>query len=351
MLKLRIVRSPLKREENEGILRDYNRLTSSRIPVEEFERWVKDSPAGPAWHAILETEEGRIVGHTSLIPLKTAYGGPNFVPAKSEYSFVHEDFRSTPIEGFENVKRAKFLILVDQLFQHGVAQGWGPYFVSTATANYPLSRRVGCRAVELPLWECLFVLRPGNAARHTANLSPKQRAALYAAGVSQSAISSLASLFFSANGGVRKVPIGAELPAASSSQIALFEDLPSLQWRYLQEQYVRFAVDSEPEEYLIAKRGSEDRYLRICQWNLGSADIGTGLILHLLEQAREDKAIGVRWAIYDGDPVSGKLVSTLRRLGFLCARRVRTMMVHSKSQEFLAPEIWKANDSLFSFDP
>lgn len=351
MLKLRIVRSPLKREENEAILRDYNRLTSSRIPVEEFERWVKDSPAGPAWHAILETEEGRIVGHTSLIPLKTAYGGPNFVPAKSEYSFVHEDFRSTPIEGFENVKRAKFLILVDQLFQHGVAQGWGPYFVSTATANYPLSRRVGCRAVELPLWECLFVLRPGNAARHTANLSAKQRAALYAAGMSQWAMSSLASLVLSANGGIQRVPIGAELPSPESRRIALFEDPASLEWRYPKEQYARFAVDSTTEKYVIAKRGSDERYLRVCQWELGAADIGTPLILHLLEQAREDRAIGIRWAVYDGDAVSAKLVGTLRRLGFLCARRVRTMMVHTKLPEFLEPEVWKANDSLFSFDP
>ena len=351
MLKLRIVRSPLKREENEAILRDYNRLTSSRIPVEEFERWVRDSPAGPAWHAILETEEGRIVGHTSLIPLKTAYGAPNFVPAKSEYSFVHEDFRSTPIEGFENVKRAKFLILVDQLFQFGLTQGWGPYFVSTASANYPLSRRVGCRAVELPLWESLFVLKPGNAARHTANLSAKQRAALYAAGMSQWAISSLASLVLSANGGIRKVPIGAELPSPSSRQIALFEDLPSMEWRYPEEQYARFAVNSKPEKYVIAKRGSDERYLRVCQWELGADDIGTPLILHLLKQAREDKAMGIRWAIYDGDPVAEKLVGTLRKLGFLCARRVRTMMVHTKSPEFLAPEVWKVNDSLFSFDP
>jgi hypothetical protein len=300
MLRLRIVRSPLKREENEAILRDYNRLTNSRIPVEEFKRWVTDSPAGPAWHAILDTEDGRIVGHTSLIPLKTAYGGPGFVPAKSEYSFVHEDFRSTPIKGFENVKRAKFMILVDQLFQYGLTQGWGPYFVSTATANYPLSRRVGCRAVELALWECLLVLRPGKAARHTANLSAKQRAALYAAGMSQRAMSSLVSIFLSANGRIQKAPIGSELPPPNSRKIALFEDLSSLRWRYPEEQYTRFSVDGKPEKYVIAKRGSDDRYLRVCQWELDEADMGTALILHLLKQAREDGAMGIRWAIYDG---------------------------------------------------
>jgi len=351
MLRMRIVRSPLKREEYEAILRDYNRLTSSAIPLQEFERWVKDGPAGPAWHAILETEENRIVGHTSLIPLVTAYGGPEFIPAKSEYSFVHEDFRSTPIQGFETVKRAKFLILVDQLFQFGLTQGWGPYFVSTAEANYPLSRRVGCRPVELPLWECLFVLRPANAARHTANLSSQKRAALFAAGVSQRTVSSIATLLLPKPSRIQPVPIACQLPKPNPAQISLFEDAPSLQWRYPEEQYTRFAFDSTPEKYLIAKRGSGNRYLRVCQWDLGESEIATPLILALLKQAQADNAMGIRWAIYDGEALSERFVSTLRRMGFLCARRVRTMMVHAKSPEFLSPERWKVNDSLFSFDP
>ena len=351
MIKMRIVRSPLKREENEAILSDYNRLTSSRIPLAEFERWVKESPAGPAWHAMLVTQEGRIVGHTSLIPLQTSYGGPSFLPAKSEYSYVHEDFRSTPIEGFENVKRAKFLILVDALFQHGLAQGWGPYFVSTAAANYPLSRRVGCRAVELPLWECLFVLRPASAAKHTANLSSKQRAALFAAGVSQRTASSIASLILPRPTGIRSMPIGAELPHASASQIALFEDPPSLRWRYPEEHYVRFEYESAPGNYVIAKRGCDDRYLRICQWELGEVERTTPLLLTLLKQAQADKAMGIRWAVYDENGRSAELAGRLRKAGFLCARRIRTMMVHTKSPEFLDRERWKVNDSLFSFDP
>ena len=351
LLNLRIARSPLTRKENEEILKDYNRLTSSRIPINEFERWVNEGPAGTAWHAILETDEGRIVGHTSLIPLRTHYDGDSFVPAKSEYSFVHEDFRSTPIRGFESVKRAKFLILVDKLFQHGISQGWGPYFVSTATANYPLSRRVGCKPVELPLWECLFVLRPAQAARHTFNLSSKQRAILFAAGASQRVASSLLTFLSSRPKHLRRVPIDSDLPAPKRGQIDLFMDRPSLCWRYPQDQYTRFSFDQSPMNYVIAKRGSEDRYLRICQWDLKEHQVCKDLLLALLQQAREDRAIGIRWAIYDNDELCAKIVGTLRRFGFLCARRVRTMMVHSQSAEFLNPGVWKANDSLFSFDP
>jgi hypothetical protein len=351
MLRLRIVRSPLRLEENEAILRDYNRLTTSEIPLAEFERWVKDGPAGPAWHAILENDEGRIVGHTSLIPLRASSGGPSFIPAKSEYSFVHEDFRSTPIQGFENVKRAKFLILVDQLFQYGLTQGWGPYFVSTAVANYPLSRRVGCRPVELPLWECLFVLRPASAAKYTAGLSAKQRAVLFAAGVSQRTMSSAASWILPAPKGIRTVPIGTELPHSNAGRIALFEDQSSLQWRYPEGQYVRLGFESAARDYVIAKRGSSARYLRICQWELGELEKTTALLLTLLSLAAEDKAMGIRWAIYDENESSKSLVGVLRKAGFLCARRIRTMMVHTKSPEFLNRERWKVNDSFFTFDP
>ena len=97
MLDLRIARSPLSEPENQQILSEYNRLTKARIPLAEFEHWIQKSPAGPAWHAILQTAEGRIVGHTSLIPLKTSYSAANLIPAKSEFSFVHENFRSAKI--------------------------------------------------------------------------------------------------------------------------------------------------------------------------------------------------------------------------------------------------------------
>jgi hypothetical protein len=61
--------------------------------------------------------------------------------------------------------------------------------------------------------------------------------------------------------------------------------------------------------------------------------------------------MGVRWAVYDDGPVSVELVSRMRKHGFLCAPRVRTVMIHTKLPEFLAPAMWHVNDSMFSFDP
>lgn len=333
------------------ILREYNRLTASNIPLEEFVHWVQKGPAGPAWHALLQTEEGRVVGHTSLIPLCTAYGGPQFIPAKSEYSFTHEDFRSTPIRNFETVKRAKFLILVDQLFLHGLEQGWGPYFVSTATANHPLSRRVGCRPVEFPLWECLLILRPFKAASHTQNVSRQQRVVLLAAGSAQRAAWSAASRIFRHSNGLRSLAVASQEIIPNSNRIALFEDADSLKWRYLEGQYVALGLDGTPGEYLIVKRGSEERYLRVCQWHLTSASSLRSILFALVRLAKNDRAIGIRWAVYDENEGAAELAARLRALGFIRARRIRTMMVHAKSPEFLTPSKWKINDSFFSFDP
>jgi len=79
MLSLRTVRGPLQAAEEESILADYNRLTGARIPLGDFRHWVRDSPEGPAWHAILQTDEGRIVGHFSVIPLRAQHGGNNLI--------------------------------------------------------------------------------------------------------------------------------------------------------------------------------------------------------------------------------------------------------------------------------
>jgi hypothetical protein len=41
----------------------------------------------------------------------------------------------------------------------------------------------------------------------------------------------------------------------------------------------------------------------------------------------------------------------MNKLGFLCAQRVRIMMVHKDAPQFMTQAVWRLNDSLFSFDP
>jgi hypothetical protein len=337
--------------ENEAILGEYNRLTSSGIPFDEFVRWVQASPAGPAWHAILETDEKRIVGHTSVFPLRTSYGGPERVPAKSEYSFLHEDFRSQKIRGFETVARPAFIVILDQLFLHCIQLGWGPIFASTPEQNQAFTRRVGLRAMEFSLRECFWILMPWNVARHTANLTSRQRAGLFSAGVAHRFLGPIASAFSPHRNGIRPTSIGADIAEPERERLSFFEDAASLRWRYLDGQYIRYEFDSSPGDYAIVKRGSVTNYLRVCQWRLRSEDSLRSLIAALIRAAHTDKAMGVRWAVYDDDVGSSKIVGRLQRLGFLCAPRVRTMMVHKKEEPFLAREMWKMNDSLFTFHP
>lgn len=351
MLNLRIKKSPLAKHENEAILSQYNRLTSSRIPMNEFVHWIQNGPTGPAWHATLETEGGEIVGHTALIPLRTACRELRTVPAKVEYLFIRQGFRSAKVCGFEKSLRPNLTILINQLLRHCAPEGWGPFFVSTRPMVGRLAQRLGFRPVEFPLWECLLVLRPWNAVRHTLNLKPPQLAALFIAGMLQGPLWLTATVVSPLRKGVQLVPVGNGMIEPETNRLSFFEDRASLEWRYLEGQYMRFVPENGTADYLIAKRGSEETYLRVCQWHGSSSRPFQSLIGTLIREAQAEKAMGIRWAVYDDGAESKKIVSQMRKMGFLCARRKRTLYVHTADLKLLSPSLWKMSDSLFSFDP
>jgi hypothetical protein len=351
MLNMRIIRGPLGEGEYSAILADYNRLTRANIPMKEFLRWVQDSPEGPAWHAILETDEGRIVGHTSVLPVRAGFQDRWLMSGMSEYSFLHEDFRKIKIKGMEGVSRPTFIIILDHLFQHCIKQGYEPIFASTNEKNQIFTRKVGLRPAEFPLRECLLALRPVAAARHTPNLESKRRAALLAVGIAQKALWTVLHAFSSKNLGIRAVPIGSEALCLDQARLSFYEEKESLQWRFIPEQYVLYVLDQAPGDYLIVKRGRADRYLRVCQYRLSSANSVRPIVHTLLEQARADDAIGIRWAVYDEGAGTEELVAELRGRGFLCARRTRIVMVHKDFPAYLQPSAWRMSDTHFCFDP
>jgi len=351
MVNLRILRSPLSDDQNRSILSQYNRLTASEIPMSEFLRWVQDGPVGPAWHDLLETEDAEIVGHTSLIPLRTIYRGTSITPAKSEYSFIREEFRSVKIQGFERSARPKFLILVDQLFRHCANLGWGPFLISTTPALHKLGPRVQCYPVDFPLREGLLILKPWASARSTPNLNKWQRMALSLVGALQTTLWRAIPTASGDGNRVRSIPIASGAVEEFPELLSFFEDEDSLRWRYLEGQYERLAIESLPLNYAIVKRGSENRYLRVCQWNFTSADSVAPFVKTMVRMARDQNALGVRWAVYGNEAAASELVARLRRLGFLCVSRVRTELIHSENQELRTAAAWKMNDAMFSFDP
>jgi len=351
MLEMRIERAPLKETENRAILDEYNRLTSAGIPLEEFVHWNSNNPAGKTWHAILQTVDGRIVGHTSVFPLRTPFESGGLTPSKSEYSFLHEDFRKEKIKGREKSGKPAFIILLDELFQHCYRQGWGPIFASTNEKNQVFTRKVGLRPLEFPLWECLLALKPAQASRTTPNLTKWQRTGMFYAGVGQKLLWSLKSPFVAGENGIGLAPLDSNGLPVETTRLSFFNDIESLQWRYLEGQYVRFTAEGSAGDYVIAKKGSPSRFLRVCQWRLESVDRLSRFVTALIRQAERDCALGVRWAVYDVETHSAELLKRLRHAGFMCARRTRIVMVHKKDERYLDPSLWKMNDSLFSFDP
>lgn len=349
MLNLRIVRGPLRPDENETILSEYNkRIASPRIQMVEFLHWVQNSPEGPAWHAILENDSHGIVGHQCFFPFRANCRAQRIIAAKSEYTFLREDFQTKGIRGFENIRRPTHLVAFHQLFQRCQTEGWGPFLISTTPA---LRRRgfSGFISTNFPLWECLFVLRPIDAAREAPGLPRWQRGCLLLGGAVQKAVWSPAALLAARRADLRPVRMDDSALPKRDGLLSFFEDPDSLRWRYPGSDYQRLELDPQSFDYLIYKKGAANQYMRVCQWLLDSTALSLSRIAGLVQIAQRDGAMGVRWAIYGRDNTAMVLVGLLRRFGFLCVRRVRTLLIKPHEQEFLAPENWNLTDAMFSF--
>jgi hypothetical protein len=348
-LNLRIVRGRLHPRENEMILSEYNRrIESPRIPLQEFLHWIQDSPEGPAWHAILESEAHGIVGHQCFIPLGAHWQGRRVIAGKSEYTFLREDYQTTKIRGLETVKRPTHIVAAHQLVERCQAEGWGPFLISTIPS---LRRRgfYGFIATNFPLWECLLVLRPISAARETQNIPRWQKWGLLVGGMVQRTAWWPAALLAPRHAAFRSSPTTGRPPARCLRSLSFFEDSESLRWRYPAGDYQRLAIKGQDSDYVICKKGSASQYMRICQWSLDGSELSLSQIAGLVRVAQGDGAIGVRWAIYGLDESAQTLVRRLRRFGFLCVPRARILQIKSNEKEFLIPESWNLTDAMFSF--
>lgn len=348
-MSLRILRGPLKATENREILKHYNRLTSSRIPMEEYLRWVTDGPDGPAWHAILENEASEIVGHTAVIPMRGFRNGRQVVGGKAEYAFILEEYQASKIRGFEKSGRPRNTIMIQQLFQR-CQNEFDPLLISTSDVRRRSLSNAGGSTVTFTVSECLLVMRPWNAARLTPNLRGWQRTTLCFAGIFQKLAWAAGRLFSSKSSAVRSSPIDKGLSCAESAKLCFFGDLESMRWRYPEDQYESLIV-GDNRNHLIIKNGSPDRYLRICQWRLSAGQPSFQLLAKLVEIARSQGTLGVRWAAYGDDELSRELVRQMKKFGFLCARRTRSLLICSREQELLSSDGWDLTDAMFSFDP
>lgn len=349
-----MVRGPLAPAQDKEIIRKYNTLTSSKIPVEEFRHWVQRGPEGCAYHALLETADGQIAGHICLIPLRTKWRGQPVLVAKAEYFFVEEKYRGCAVTGFESSFKPPAILLLERLYRDCHEQGWGPFLISAGAEIQPLHRLVGCRPVDFAVTECLLILRPWRAAAKTPNLNGLQRLAVFLVGCVQRSLWAPAAWLMRPGHLVERVPHGSSVEFAAgvgAERMALFEDEESMRWRYTEEGYVQFALEGSPDHFVIAKKGSGTGYLRVCQWNLPCHGGLTSLLLALAREARKEKALGVRWSVYRGGERCAQLAGVLKKIGFFCAPRTRRLLVQTKSQEFLTAGNWKLTDALFSFDP
>lgn len=352
MLNLRIVEGPLEDRLNEAILSRYNDLTASHISLENFRRWTQESPEGPACHALLQTDGGELAGHFCLFPFRMKYGDAEVVAAKTEYYFIKKEYRTERIHGFERSQWPAAVILLEQLYRHCRTLNWDPCIASAPKGVDVLHRMAGCRPVTFPLFECLLVLRPLRGACATPNLTAKQRALLFLTGTAQRTVWSIALPFVPRPNGICYVGISdKKKPVREPSTLRFGEDKDFLAWRYPESQYYRVGTSNASNDFVIAKSGSESYYLRVCQYRLESETLPLlSVLANLIATARAQHALGVRWAVYGEGEVPARLIRAMRKLGFLCVRRERILMVNTSDRELFQPSRWNMTDCFVSFD-
>lgn len=352
MLKLRIVQGPLEDSLNEAILSGYNSFNTSDVSLENYRRWTQESPEGPACHALLQTDGGEMVGHCCLFPFRMKYGDAQLIAGKAEYYFIKKSYRTEKIHGFERSQMPAAVILLEQLYRHCRTLHWDPCIASSPKEVQVLHRMAGCLPVTFRLFECLLILKPARGAYTTPNLTAKQRVVLFLTGAVQRTAWSLALPFVPRTNGTCSVRISdKKKPAPEPSMLRFAEDTDFLVWRYPESQYYRVGAHNASNDFVIAKRGSESCYLRVCQYRLDSETLPlSSVLINLIATARAQHALGVRWAVYGEGEMPARLIRAMRKLGFLCVPRERTFLVYTSVRELLQPNRWNLTDCFVSFD-
>jgi hypothetical protein len=355
MLNLELVRGPLPSDQDYGtIFAEYHRLTQSRDAERLMHRWCKDSPAGPALHALLRTDEGKIAGHACVFPFPIEVAGRKVTAGKGSYLFVHEDFRREPVRGLEAGRSRASILMLQQLFRRATEQlRWDPILVSPLPTADRALQAAGCRPLLFTPFECLLIRRPWNACRFTPSLSLAKRLALLFLGLLQTCIWAVVRLLLLPLGrNIKSLPMDASCSSSGYQEKAHFSSDPDyLSWRYPAEGFQRFGFVNRPNDYVITEKGSPRHYVRICQANLDSRDFPVlSLIVGLMGQARSSDALGIRWGIYDNGCPAGTAVKKLKHLGFVCARWQRRFWIYTRHEELAEPSFWSFDDSLFTFE-
>jgi hypothetical protein len=355
MLNLQLVRGPLaSNQDYQTIIADFIRL-SQQSPIRErlMRRWCKESPAGPALHAFLKTDEGKLVGHACVFPFPMEVAGRTVTGGYGEYLYVHKDFRRAAVRGLE-CRLAPSIAMLHQLFSQASEQlGWDPIIISPLPVAEGVMQAAGCRQVVFPYYQCLLIRRPWNACRFTPNKSPAKRVALFLLGLPQNSIwAVLRRLLRPLGQNIQSLPMANGFSSVGSRNKARFSSDPDyLTWRYPENGLQRFGFANGNQAHVIVEKGSPEKFLRVCQTDLDGLNFPVvSLIAGLMEQARSCRALGVQWTIYEHGRPPMAVVKKLRRLGFACVRRQRKVMIYTPHPELADPSYWSFDDSMFTYE-
>jgi hypothetical protein len=352
-LRLRVIEGPLALADRTRVLSEYTRVTGNRVAVQQFRRWTEQSPSGPALHALLETPDGRLVGHCALVPFPLQGPQESITAAKEHYFFSSDEYCSQPLQDIPESQKPPLAILLEQLYARASEQGWNPILTCDPPEPRPVHDALGCRPVDLPVRDCFFVLRPIRAWQVMRHLPPCMRVKMSALAAASALYASCVLPFQHSHSSVRRARITDAINSSSGqspTRFSLSDDPAFLFWRYPESSYSRLLVNDGRAGYAIVAKGSPFTFLRVCQFRTRSIGSLYALVESLVREARGTNALGVRWSIYGIGAEQTRMVSELRKRMFFCVPRTRRVLISSHSAELLASANWNLADSLFTFD-
>lgn len=350
-LRLRVMRGPLALAERTKVLSEYNRLTGNRVAVQEFRRWTELSPSGPAFHALLETPEGRIAAHCALVPFPLQGPQGSITVAKEQYLFWSDEYRPESLRDLPGSEKSPAALVLEQLYARASQQGWSPVLACNPPQPAPIHDALGCRPVELPVCDCFFVLHPARAWQVMRHFPPSKRIELSALAARSAVYGWCVSPFQHSHRFVRRSRIADTISSSNGHpphSFSLSDDPAFLIWRYPESCYSRLLVDDGRAGYAIVMKGSPFTFLRVYQFRTPSIHSLFALSEKLVREARGTGALGVRWSIYGDGPEQSGMISELRKRMFFCQRRNRRVLISPSGAELLSSANWDLCDSLFT---
>jgi hypothetical protein len=335
-LRLSISRGPVGPDALDAIGETYGTVDRSYASRAFCEELFNRNPYGHSWHAFV-TDGDVVVGHYAVIPMRASARGTTVLSGKGEALFLHEAYRSSPIECDAGTLPAG-IALMNLLHQCAFDDGVTVIYNISSAGIGMIQRMNGFRSLSVRRDQHHFLISPGLLRQLREG---RARVAARALMVAQRLLLALAPALLRAVRAprVRFVPLGEDDPLLAAlvksgtmerESWSMARDLETLHWLRRLDRLEIVALIPSSAQFAVLSKGNARELLH---WNISTDDWKGGLavVCALAGEAVRERAWIVsvpRRMIEEGGRA---LRFATRALGFY--RRTSEQVIYVKSRD------------------